>query len=66
VVEQDYALQRSAAEQIAAYLARASARWGGADRRTLVLERFFDEAGGMQLVLHAPLGSRINKAWGSL
>src|SRR5258706_1207910 len=31
---------------------------------TLVLERFVDEAGGMQLVLHAPLGSRINKAWG--
>jgi ATP-dependent Lhr-like helicase len=31
---------------------------------TLVLERFFDEAGGMQLVLHAPFGSRINRAWG--
>jgi ATP-dependent Lhr-like helicase len=29
----------------------------------LVLERFFDESGGMQLVLHAPFGSRINKAW---
>jgi ATP-dependent Lhr-like helicase len=28
-----------------------------------VLERFFDESGGMQLVLHAPFGSRINKAW---
>jgi ATP-dependent helicase Lhr and Lhr-like helicase len=33
-------------------------------QRTLVLERFFDESGGMQLVLHAPFGSRINKAWG--
>ena len=31
---------------------------------TLVLERFFDESGGMQLVLHAPFGSRVNKAWG--
>jgi ATP-dependent Lhr-like helicase len=31
---------------------------------TLILERFFDESGGMQLVLHAPFGSRINKAWG--
>ena len=31
---------------------------------TLVLERFFDESGGMQLVVHAPLGSRINRAWG--
>ncbi|MBA2542379.1 MAG: hypothetical protein H0V17_22245, partial [Deltaproteobacteria bacterium] len=30
----------------------------------LVAERFFDEAGGMQLVLHAPLGGRINRAWG--
>jgi len=29
-----------------------------------VLERFFDEAGGMQLVLHAPFGSRVNRAWG--
>ncbi|TMH96311.1 MAG: hypothetical protein E6H43_19850, partial [Betaproteobacteria bacterium] len=32
--------------------------------QTLVLERFFDESGGMQLVLHAPFGSRINRAWG--
>ena len=31
---------------------------------TLVAERFFDEAGGMQLVIHAPFGSRINRAWG--
>ncbi len=33
-------------------------------QQTLVLERFFDEAGGMQLVLHAPFGGRINRAWG--
>jgi ATP-dependent Lhr-like helicase len=33
-------------------------------QETLVLERFFDDSGGMQLVLHAPFGSRINKAWG--
>jgi ATP-dependent Lhr-like helicase len=32
--------------------------------RTVVAERFFDEGGGMQLVLHAPFGSRINRAWG--
>jgi ATP-dependent Lhr-like helicase len=30
----------------------------------VALERFFDESGGMQLVLHAPFGSRINRAWG--
>ena len=31
---------------------------------TVVAERFFDEGGGMQLILHAPFGGRINKAWG--
>jgi len=33
-------------------------------QETVVAERFFDEAGGMQLVIHAPFGSRINRAWG--
>ncbi|MFN2383854.1 MAG: DEAD/DEAH box helicase [Gemmatimonadota bacterium] len=33
-------------------------------QETLVLERFFDEAGGMQLIVHAPFGGRINRAWG--
>ena len=33
-------------------------------QRRIVLERFFDEAGGMQLVVHAPFGWRINRAWG--
>src|SRR5262249_2290746 len=33
-------------------------------RDTLVIERFFDEAGGMQLVIHAPYGSRNNRAFG--
>jgi len=60
-----YQLSRSAAEQIAAYLAQGKRCLGVVPTAgTLVLERFFDEGGGMQLVLHAPLGSRINKAWG--
>jgi ATP-dependent Lhr-like helicase len=64
-LEEDYALPRPAAEQIAAYLAEGKRALGVLPtKETLVLERFFDEAGGMQLVLHAPLGSRINKAWG--
>src|SRR5262249_14386700 len=64
-LESDYALPRPAAEQIAAYLAEGKRALGGLPtRETPVLERFFDEAGGMHLVLHAPLGSRINKAWG--
>ena len=64
-LEKDYFLGRSAAEQIAEYLEQAKRALGvvpSAD--TLALERFFDESGGMQLVLHAPFGSRINKAWG--
>ncbi len=30
----------------------------------IVFERFFDDSGGMQLVIHAPLGARVNRAWG--
>ena len=33
-------------------------------QKKLVMERFFDESGGMQLVIHAPFGARINRAWG--
>ena len=33
-------------------------------QKTIVLERFFDASGGMQLVVHAPFGGRINRAWG--
>ena len=32
--------------------------------KRIIAERFFDEGGGMQLVIHAPFGARINKAWG--
>jgi ATP-dependent helicase Lhr and Lhr-like helicase len=55
----------AAAEQAVTYLADTRAMLGAVPtQETLVLERFFDESGGMQLVLHAPYGSRINKAWG--
>ena len=54
-----------AAEQVIAYFAEGRRALGVIPTQTtLVLERFFDESGGMQLVLHAPFGSRINKAWG--
>lgn len=33
-------------------------------QKKVVFERFFDETGGMQLVIHAPFGTRINRAWG--
>ena len=55
----------AAVEQAVGYLADTQTALGAIPTQdTLVLERFFDEAGGMQLVLHAPYGSRINKAWG--
>jgi ATP-dependent helicase Lhr and Lhr-like helicase len=54
-----------AAEQIAAYLAAVYKGLGVIPTQdTLVLERFFDESGGMQLVVHSPFGSRLNRAWG--
>jgi ATP-dependent Lhr-like helicase len=57
-------LSAGAAEQIVSYVASGRASLGVVPtQETLVLERFFDESGGMQLVLHAPFGSRINRAW---
>ena len=54
-----------AGEQVVDYLASAKAALGVLPTQdTIVLERFFDESGGMQLVIHAPFGSRINRAWG--
>ena len=58
-------IDEAAAAQMAEYLAAARTALGVIPtERTLVLERFFDEAGGMQLVLHAPLGQRLNRALG--
>ncbi len=58
-------ISESAAEQAVTYLAEGRRALGVLPTQdTIVLERFFDESGGMQLVLHAPFGSRINKAWG--
>src|SRR5206468_960010 len=54
-----------AAEQEVEYLAAGKAALGAMPSKdTIVLERFFDEAGGQQLVIHTPYGSRINRAWG--
>ena len=58
-------LPEAAARQIVEYLDASNQILGVIPtQQTLVLERFFDEAGGMQLVLHAPFGSRVNRAWG--
>jgi ATP-dependent Lhr-like helicase len=64
-LESDPGLPREAAAQLAAYLAAARASLGLIPtREKLVLERFFDSAGDHHLVLHAPFGSRVNRAWG--
>jgi ATP-dependent Lhr-like helicase len=54
-----------AAHQLIAYIVAGRAVLGAVpSKTTIIAERFFDEGGGMQLILHAPFGGRINKAWG--
>ncbi|PXV53316.1 ATP dependent helicase, Lhr family [Dyella jiangningensis] len=58
-------LGEAAAQQLADYMAAAKAALGVLPtQHTLVFERFFDESGGTQLIIHTPWGSRINRAWG--
>ena len=58
-------IAQSGAEQIAEYLMGAKIVLGVMPSQdNLVLERFFDDSGSMQLVLHSPFGSRLNRAWG--
>ncbi|HEX4007659.1 MAG TPA: DEAD/DEAH box helicase [Acidobacteriaceae bacterium] len=58
-------LDDGGAEQLIGYIAAGRAVLGTVPSvTTIVAERFFDEGGGMQLILHAPFGGRINKAWG--
>jgi ATP-dependent Lhr-like helicase len=64
-LETDLGLVPEAAMQITEYLAEGRRVLGTVPtQRRVVAERFFDESGGMQLVLHAPFGGRINCAWG--
>jgi len=58
-------LHESAARQIVDYLGATQAALGLLPTQTqLAMERFFDESGGTQLVIHSPFGSRMNRAWG--
>ncbi|AMN48258.1 ATP-dependent DNA helicase [Steroidobacter denitrificans] len=58
-------IDTAAAAQLLAYYTAAQAALGCLPtQRIIVFERFFDEAGGMQLVIHSPFGGRINRAWG--
>ena len=58
-------LDQSGAEQATQYVIAGRALLHAVpSQNTVIAERFFDESGGMQLVIHAPFGARINKAWG--
>jgi ATP-dependent Lhr-like helicase len=62
---EELGLPFEAARQIVDYLAAGRAALGVMPtQETLVAERFFDEAGDMHMVVHAPFGSRLNRAWG--
>ncbi|MFI5071902.1 MAG: DEAD/DEAH box helicase, partial [Terriglobales bacterium] len=64
-LKEECGLDDSGAEQAIQYVLEGRAVLGTVPTQdTVIAERFFDEAGGMQLVIHAPFGGRINKAWG--
>ena len=64
-VGDEIGLPPAAARQLVEYLAAGQAALGAMPTAdSPVIERFFDEAGGMQLVVHSPLGGRVNRAWG--
>jgi len=64
-LKQECGMDDSAAEQTVEYILQGRAVLGAVPtQQTIIAERFFDEGGGMQLVIHAPFGGRINKAWG--
>lgn len=65
VLQHEIGLSAEAALQIAEFLQEGRRVLGTVPtQRRVILERFFDESGGMQMVLHAPFGGRINRAWG--
>jgi ATP-dependent Lhr-like helicase len=64
-LREECGLDSSGAEQLIQYTLEGRAVLGDVPTQTTIIaERFFDEAGGMQLIIHAPFGGRINKAWG--
>src|SRR5437879_4105300 len=64
-LQEECGLDDAGAEQAVEYIVAGRAVLGAVPtQKTITAERFFDESGGMQLVIHAPFGGRINKAWG--
>jgi ATP-dependent Lhr-like helicase len=64
-LQQECGVCRGGAMQLIAYIVAGRAVLGAVpSKTTIIAERFFDDGGGMQLILHAPFGGRVNKAWG--
>ena len=64
-LKEECGLDQAGAEQAVEYIVAGRAVLRAVPtQQTVIAERFFDESGGMQLVIHAPFGARINKAWG--
>src|SRR4051812_23283556 len=64
-LEEEVGLSEPAARQLVEYLGAAYAALGTLPtHERIVFERFFDAVGGMQLVIHSPYGSRLNRGWG--
>ncbi len=64
-VKESAGVDARAADQVVAYLSAAKTELGALPTAgRLVVERFFDDTGGMQLVLHSPRGGRINRGLG--
>ena len=64
-LKEECGLDDAGAEQAVEYVLQGRAVLGAVPTQdTIIAERFFDEGGGMQLIIHAPYGGRINKAWG--
>src|ERR1043165_8343118 len=64
-LKKEIGLSESGAQQLAGYFIASYKALGVIpSRKKLVMERFFDESGGMQLVIHSPFGIRVNRAWG--
>ncbi|MGO9581806.1 MAG: DEAD/DEAH box helicase, partial [Acidimicrobiales bacterium] len=65
LIEQLAGVDRAVAEQVVAYLAAGYGELGALPTTgRFVIERFFDDTGGMQLVVHSPRGARLNRALG--
>jgi ATP-dependent Lhr-like helicase len=65
LLERECSVDQRGAEQAVEYIAAGQKALGVIPSQdVIVAERFFDEGGGMQLILHSPFGTRINRAWG--